>query len=78
MYHPFKNAKALLWKNFIMTFSWNMWKERNQRIFTDKTQTYTKLFDNVVYQAISLLCKLSNIFTSYNYTSILANLEGLL
>ena len=76
-YHPFKNAKALLWKNLIMAFFWNMWKERNQRIFAETTQTYTKFFDNVVYQAISW-CKLSNIFTSYRCTSLVANWEGLL
>ena len=77
MYHPFKNPKALSWKNLIMTFFWNMWKERNQRIFAEKTQTCAKLFNIVVYQAKSW-CKLSNIFTSYSHTSLIANWEGLL
>ena len=62
-YHPFKNAKALLWENLIMAFFWNRWKKRNKRIFVEKTQTYTKLFDNVVYQAISW-CKLRWIYRS--------------
>ena len=50
---PFKNAKFLQWKNLVMAFFWNLWKERNQRIFTEETQIYTKLFNNVVYQGIS-------------------------
>ena len=47
--------------------------KKNQIIFAEKTQTYTKLFDNVVYQTISW-CKLSNIFTSYSYTTLIGNI----
>ena len=67
-YDPFKNAKALLWKNLIMAFFWNAWKERNQGILAEKIP--------VIYQAISW-CKLSNIFTFYSYTSLLTNWKGL-
>ena len=28
-------------------------KERNEGVFTEKTQTHTRFFDNVVYHAIS-------------------------
>ena len=45
-----------------MAFFWSMWKEKNKKIFAEKTQTYTKLFANVVDPAISWY-KLSNIFT---------------
>ena len=68
-YCPFKNARVLLYKNLIVTFFWNLWKERNQRAFTEKTQTYTKLFNNV---AISW-CKLSHTFASYSCISLIVN-----
>ena len=53
---------------------WNLWKERDQRVFTEKIQTYTKLFDNVIYHAI-FWCKLSNIFASYSHTSLIVDWE---
>ena len=77
MYHPFKNAKALLWRNIIMASFWNLWKERNQIVLPRKRHTYTKLFNNVVYHSISW-CKLSNILDSYSHTSLFVNWEGLL
>ena len=72
MYQLFKNAKTLLQENFNVNFFPNLWKEKNQRIFAEKTQTCTKLFDTVVYQAISWR-KLSNIVTFYNYIFFTVN-----
>ena len=40
-----------------------------------KTETYTMLFDNAVYHAISWF-KFFNIFVFYNHTSLIVNLEG--
>ena len=48
-YHPFKNVKALRWKNLIMTFFWNWWKKRNKKIFVKKTlvqNSSTMLFNS--------------------------------
>ena len=55
---PFKNAKFLQWKNLVMAFFWNLWKERNQRIFTEETQIYTKLYTMLftkVYPSVNCL-----------------------
>ena len=51
--------------------------ERKKSKNIRENETYTKLFDYVVYQAISWY-KLPNIFTSYNYTLFIYLIHGLL
>ena len=57
-YHPFKTAKALLWKNLIMAFFRNLWKERNQRIFVETnrpTQNFSTMLFTKLYLGVNSL-----------------------
>ena len=75
-YHPFKNAKSPITEKphygFLLEFV-----ERKKSENICRKDRPTQLFDNVIYQAISW-SELSNTFTSYSYTSLVANWEGLL
>lgn len=51
--HPFKREKKLLWVCFVWAFLWNIWLERNARIFTDKHRDFDLFVDSTTLLAIN-------------------------
>lgn len=68
---PFKREKKLLWVNFIRTFSWSTWMERNNRIFNDKGKSMDNIMEPLTYLALNW-CKNSTYFHAYNLSSLMA------
>lgn len=68
--HPFRNEKKTLWECFIRAFLWNLWLERNARIFKEKSQSIQSFLEHTTFTALTW-CKLSSPFCNYNLNTLM-------
>lgn len=64
--------KKVLWSNLIGAQLWCIWLERNNRIFQDKSNRLSRLFENIISLDASW-CKKSKLFCNYEISCIAFN-----